>query len=222
MTVTGSGGAGRRRGAVRHPAARVRRADRRLRRRRARRSSRPSTTSCATAGVAGSIGRLSLGVFDTATARAAARRLARRRAPARQHPSRPPRGLRQRPGLPAPRGLRAFGCVLGAAPGRRSRPGQAHRAGGVRGGPRPRLVRRGPGADAVAGPAQRRVRRAMAGIYYRLLGRIAATPAAVLTRRVSLSAGEKAAVAVKSLATAAVRPPRRRPRPPAATPGAAR
>jgi len=37
----------------------------------------------------------------------------------------------------------------------------------------------------------------------------------VLTRRVSLSAREKAAVAVKSLATAAVRPPRR-PRPPAA------
>jgi len=63
---------------------------------------------------------------------------------------------------------------------------------------------------------------AMAGIYYRLLEHIAASPAAVLTRRVSLSAREKAAVAVKSLATAAVRPPRRRPRPPAAAPGAAR
>jgi len=63
---------------------------------------------------------------------------------------------------------------------------------------------------------------AMAGIYYRLLEHIAATPAAVLTRRVSLSAREKAGVAVKSLATAAVRPPRRRPRPPAAAPGAAR
>ena len=62
---------------------------------------------------------------------------------------------------------------------------------------------------------------AMAGIYYRLLEHIAARPAAVLTRRVSLSAREKAAVAVKSLATAAVRPPRRRPRPTAA-PGAAR
>ena len=62
----------------------------------------------------------------------------------------------------------------------------------------------------------------LAGIYYRLLEHIAATPAAVLTRRVSLSAGEKAAVAVKSLAAAAVRPPRRRPRPPAAAPGAAR
>jgi len=56
---------------------------------------------------------------------------------------------------------------------------------------------------------------AMAGISYRLLEHIAASPAAVLTRRVSLSAREKAAVAVKSLATAAVRPPRR-PRPPAA------
>ena len=62
---------------------------------------------------------------------------------------------------------------------------------------------------------------AMAGIYYRLLEHIAASPAAVLTRRVSLSAREKAAVAVKSLATAAVRPPRRRPRA-AAAPRAAR
>jgi phytoene/squalene synthetase len=61
----------------------------------------------------------------------------------------------------------------------------------------------------------------MAGIYYRLLENIAASPAAVLTRRVSLSAREKAAVAVKSLAAAAVRPPRRRPRPPAAASGAA-
>jgi 15-cis-phytoene synthase len=57
---------------------------------------------------------------------------------------------------------------------------------------------------------------AMAGIYYRLLENIAASPAAVLTRRVSLPVREKAAVAVKSLAAAAVRPPRRRPRPPAA------
>ena len=63
---------------------------------------------------------------------------------------------------------------------------------------------------------------AMAGIYYRLLEHIAASPAAVLTRRVSLSAREKAAVAVTSLATAAVRPPRRRPRPPAAARGVAR
>ena len=41
---------------------------------------------------------------------------------------------------------------------------------------------------------------AMAGIYRRLLDRIAARPAAVLRGRVSLSAGEKAVVAVKALA----------------------
>jgi phytoene synthase len=40
---------------------------------------------------------------------------------------------------------------------------------------------------------------AMAGIYRRLLDRIAAQPAAVLHGRVSLSAGEKAVVAVKAL-----------------------
>jgi phytoene synthase len=54
---------------------------------------------------------------------------------------------------------------------------------------------------------------AMAGIYYRLLGHIAASPAAVLTRRVSLPAREKALVAVRSLAATALRPPGpRRPR----------
>ncbi len=41
---------------------------------------------------------------------------------------------------------------------------------------------------------------AMAGIYRRLLDRIAAQPAAVLRGRMSLSAGEKAMVAVKALA----------------------
>jgi 15-cis-phytoene synthase len=41
---------------------------------------------------------------------------------------------------------------------------------------------------------------AMAGIYRRLLDRIAAQPAAVLTGRMSLSSGEKAMVAVKALA----------------------
>jgi 15-cis-phytoene synthase len=49
---------------------------------------------------------------------------------------------------------------------------------------------------------------AMAGIYYRLLEHIAASPAAVLTHRVSLSAREKALVAAKSLAVTVVRPPR--------------
>src|SRR5215475_7084355 len=43
---------------------------------------------------------------------------------------------------------------------------------------------------------------AMAGIYHRLLERIAATPHAVLERRMSLSAGEKALVAARSLAMA--------------------
>ena len=51
---------------------------------------------------------------------------------------------------------------------------------------------------------------AMAGIYFRLLQHIAASPAAVLTSRVSLSAREKALVAARSLATTAVRPPRPR------------
>src|SRR5215470_17375442 len=52
---------------------------------------------------------------------------------------------------------------------------------------------------------------AMAGIYFRLLEHIAAAPAAVLTRRVSLSAGEKALVAARSLAATVVRPRQRRP-----------
>ena len=43
---------------------------------------------------------------------------------------------------------------------------------------------------------------AMAGIYFRLLQRIAASPRAVLERRMSLSAREKAMVAARSLAVA--------------------
>ncbi len=46
---------------------------------------------------------------------------------------------------------------------------------------------------------------AMAGIYYRLLQSISASPDAVLHRRVSLSAGQKATVAAKALAGAALR-----------------
>jgi 15-cis-phytoene synthase len=46
---------------------------------------------------------------------------------------------------------------------------------------------------------------AMAGIYYRLLQSISASPDAVLHRRVSLSAGQKAAVAAKALAGAGLR-----------------
>ena len=56
---------------------------------------------------------------------------------------------------------------------------------------------------------------AMAGIYRRLLERIAAAPAEVLRGRLSLSTGEKVAVAVRSLAGTVVRPgPRTAPRVP--------
>jgi phytoene synthase len=47
---------------------------------------------------------------------------------------------------------------------------------------------------------------AMAGIYFRLLENIAAAPELVLQRRVSLSAGQKAVVAARSLAGTALRP----------------
>jgi phytoene synthase len=64
---------------------------------------------------------------------------------------------------------------------------------------------------------------AMAGIYFRLLEHIAATPAAVLTRRVSLSAREKALVAARSLGATVLRPPRPRSSGPSApTTGGAR
>jgi phytoene synthase len=48
---------------------------------------------------------------------------------------------------------------------------------------------------------------AMAGIYYRLLEHIAASPAAVLSRRMSLPAREKALVAARSLVAAGMRMP---------------
>jgi 15-cis-phytoene synthase len=54
---------------------------------------------------------------------------------------------------------------------------------------------------------------AMAGIYYRLLQSIAASPDAVLHRRVSLSAGQKAMVAAKALAGSALRAGRAQPAP---------
>lgn len=60
---------------------------------------------------------------------------------------------------------------------------------------------------------------AMAGIYFRLLEHIAATPAAVLQRRVSLSAGQKAMVAARSLAGMALRGSRPAARSTAAAPG---
>src|SRR5580704_1512835 len=61
---------------------------------------------------------------------------------------------------------------------------------------------------------------AMAGIYYRLLQSIAAAPELVLQRRVSLSPGQKAMVAVRSLAGAALRSGRSGPPRPTTTAGA--
>ena len=63
---------------------------------------------------------------------------------------------------------------------------------------------------------------AMAGIYYRLLQSIAAAPELVLQRRVSLSPGQKAMVAVRSLAGAAVRSGHAGPSQPTTTAGAPR
>ncbi len=173
--------------------------------------------------VAGSIGRLSLGVFGTSDPQQAVP-LADSLGVALQLTN-ILRDIREdyasgRIYLPAEDFAR-FGCALGADPA--DDPGQGKltalvefeadraRTWYAKGlALMPLLDRR---SAASAG--------AMAGIYYRLLENIAASPAAVLTRRVSLSAREKAAVAAKSLASAAVRPPRRRPRPPAAAPGAA-
>jgi phytoene synthase len=58
---------------------------------------------------------------------------------------------------------------------------------------------------------------AMAGIYFRLLDHIAASPDAVLRGRMSLSTGEKAMVAVRALAGSALRAGQRTPRPPRET-----
>jgi 15-cis-phytoene synthase len=61
---------------------------------------------------------------------------------------------------------------------------------------------------------------AMAGIYFRLLRNIAAAPDAVLHRRVSLSAGQKAMVAARSLAGTMLRTGRPGPAQPTPTAGA--
>jgi 15-cis-phytoene synthase len=153
--------------------------------------------------VAGSIGRLSLGVFgtpDTATAAPLADALG-----VALQLTNILRDIREdyrsgRVYLPA-EDLDRFGCVL--EPGRQDEPAddgkladlvgfEAERARGwYADGLRlmPLLDRR---SAASAG--------AMAGIYFRLLEHIAAAPSSVLRRRVSLSTGEKAMVAVRSLA----------------------
>jgi len=153
--------------------------------------------------VAGSVGRLSLGVFGTPDA-AAASPLADALGVALQLTN-ILRDIREdyrsgRVYLPA-EDLERFGCTL--EPGGPGEPAddeklaalvgfEAERARGwYATGLRlmPLLDRR---SAASAG--------AMAGIYFRLLEHIAAAPASVLRRRVSLSTGEKAMVAARSLA----------------------
>jgi phytoene synthase len=157
--------------------------------------------------VAGSIGRLSLGIFGTTTGDAAeADRLADSLGVALQLTN-ILRDVREdfqngRVYLPS-EDLAKFDCVLdpAASPGAAPRPQpqfsrliefEAERARdwyatGM--ALLPMLDRR---SAACTG--------AMAGIYRRLLDRIAEQPAAVLRGRMSLSAGEKATVAVKALA----------------------
>jgi phytoene synthase len=173
--------------------------------------------------VAGSIGRLSLGVFGTSD-RDAAVPLADSLGVALQLTN-ILRDIREdyasgRVYLPA-EDLARFGCALDADPA--THPAQREltalvqfeadraRSWYAKGLMLMPLLDRRSAASAGA----------MAGIYFRLLEHIAASPGEVLTRRVSLPAREKAGVAVRSLAAAALRPPWR-PRPPATSPGAAR
>jgi phytoene synthase len=156
--------------------------------------------------VAGSIGRLSLGIFGTTGDAAEAERLADSLGVALQLTN-ILRDVREdfqngRVYLPS-EDLAKFDCVLDptVSPGEPPRPQpqfsrliefEAERARdwyatGM--GLLPMLDRR---SAACTG--------AMAGIYRRLLDRIAEQPAAVLRGRMSLSAGEKATVAVKALA----------------------
>jgi phytoene synthase len=161
--------------------------------------------------VAGSIGRLSLGVFGTSDVATAAP-LADALGVALQLTN-ILRDIREdyqdgRVYLPA-EDFERFGCTLPGAPADRGKLAElvefeAQRATSwyTRGlALMPLLDRR---SAASAG--------AMAGIYFRLLQRIAAAPQAVLDRRVSLSTGEKAMVAARSLATA-LRPHAARPAP---------
>jgi phytoene synthase len=155
--------------------------------------------------VAGSVGRLTLGVFG-ATDQAAASPLADALGVALQLTN-ILRDIREdyengRVYLPA-EDLSRFGCSLnGAGP----QPSQAlaqlvgFEAERARGWYAtglqllPMLDRRSAASAA-----------AMAGIYRRLLERIAATPAEVLNGRLSLSTGEKITVALRSLAGTAIR-----------------
>jgi 15-cis-phytoene synthase len=156
--------------------------------------------------VAGSVGRLTLGVFG-ATDQAAASPLADALGVALQLTN-ILRDIREdyengRVYLPA-EDLSRFGCSLnGAGPqpsqalaqlvGFEAERARSWYATGLQ--LLPMLDRRSAASAA-----------AMAGIYRRLLERIATTPAAVLNGRLSLSTGEKITVALRSLAGTALRP----------------
>jgi 15-cis-phytoene synthase len=169
--------------------------------------------------VAGSIGRLSLGVFGTADVAIAAP-LADALGVALQLTN-ILRDIREdylggRIYLPA-EDFERFGCSLGSGA---LRPGAAEHGSGQHG------PGDGANGDKLAALVEFEAERAsawyakgltliplldwrsaasagaMAGIYHRLLERIAATPRVVLERRMSLSAGEKALVAARSLVVA--------------------
>ena len=153
--------------------------------------------------VAGSVGRLSLGHLrhrsgDAEPGRRAGR-LARRRPAADQHPARHPRGLRQRPRLPA-----------------RRRPGQVRLRPAALDSPSPTPASpawsssrpSGPGTGTPPAAAAADARPPQRGLHRRDGGHLppparphrGRSPRRVLRGRVSLSAGEKAVVAVKALA----------------------
>jgi 15-cis-phytoene synthase len=169
--------------------------------------------------VAGSIGRLSLGVFGTADVATAAP-LADALGVALQLTN-ILRDIREdylggRIYLPA-EDFERFGCSLGSGPLQPGAPGYQPSPPGPGGGAN---------GDQLAALVEFEAERAsawyakgltliplldwrsaasagaMAGIYHRLLERIAATPRVVLERRMSLSAGEKALVAARSLVVA--------------------
>ena len=179
--------------------------------------------------VAGSIGRLSLGVFGTADVATAAP-LADALGVALQLTN-ILRDIREdylggRIYLPA-EDFERFGCSLGNGA---LQPGAAEHGVGQHGSGQHGSGQHGPGTgadgDKLAALAEFEAERAgawyakgltliplldwrsaasagaMAGIYHRLLERIAATPGAVLERRMSLSPQEKALVAARSLVVA--------------------
>jgi phytoene synthase len=179
--------------------------------------------------VAGSIGRLSLGVFGTADVATAAP-LADALGVALQLTN-ILRDIREdylggRVYLPA-EDFERFGCSLGNGA---LQPGAAEHGSGQHGSGQHGSGQHGPGngadGDKLAALVEFEAERAgawyakgltliplldwrsaasagaMAGIYHRLLERIAATPGAVLERRMSLSPREKALVAARSLVVA--------------------